>query len=333
MSVLVRTSSTGVSTRMSLPAKLFTSLALLLTAGAAVACEQYSAKPDVLLDTVYTSAPTGPNVFMAEERGRVAYQKCALPGGIVSVFVRLEVPGLTYVGDIQYEGRTYASYATATDSALLAFDTFSNFLDRRPVRLGEELELPYETFPGDVAQNTINYTALVFSRGGRMRTSSVRTGQVSLRSPAHPELDVTSAYYLAPQFPAVTCPLQDVSETLQDVQWAELPTPGSTAKEKPVAVRLSCGTDAPRAQITLTDAGDPTNSGSQLTPTADSDAKGVRVQLLQAGSEVNFGRIWNFEPGVGGTHDIAFTARYIRTDEPLMPGLIKGEAVLNVDYW
>lgn len=100
-----------------------------------------------------------------------------------------------------------------------------------------------------------------------------------------------------------------------------------------MAVRLSCGTDAPRAQITLTDAGDPANSGSQLTPTADSDAKGVRVQLLQAGSEVKFGRIWDFEPGVGGTHDIAFTARYIRTSEALVPGLIKGEAVLNVDYW
>lgn len=333
MSALVRTSSAGVSTRMSLPAKLFTSLALLLTAGAAVACEQYTAKPDVLLDTVYTTWPSGPNVFMAEERGRIAYQKCALSGGIVSVFVRLEVPGLTYVGDIQYEGRTYASYATATDSALLAFDTFWNVSDRRPLRLGEELELPYQTLSGDGAQYTINYTALVFSRGGRMRTSSVRTGQISLRSPAYPVLDAVAPYYLAPQFPAVTCPLQDVSETLQDVQWTELPTPGSTAKEKPVAVRLSCGTDAPRAQITLTDAGDPTNSGSQLTPTADSDARGVRVQLLQAGNEVNFGRIWDFEPGVGGTQDIAFTARYIRTDEPLTPGVIKGEAVLNVDYW
>jgi type 1 fimbria pilin len=333
MSIPVRISSTGISTRMSLPAKLFTSLALLLSAGAVVACEQYSAKPDVLLDTVYTSAPTGPNVFMAEERGRVAYRKCSLPGGIVSVFVRLDVPGLTYAGDIQYQGRTYASYVTSHDSALLAFDAFSNFNDRKPLRLDEELELQYQTVAGDGEQNTINYTALVFSRGGRMRTSSVRTGQVSLRSPAHSELDVTSPYYLAPQFPAVTCPLLDVSETLQDVQWAELPTPGSTAKEKPVAVRLSCGTDAPRAQITLTDAGDPTNSGSQLTPTADSDAKGVRVQLLQAGSEVNFGRIWDFEPGVGGTHDIALTARYIRTSEALVPGLIKGEAVLNVDYW
>lgn len=333
MSAHVRTASTGMVLRKSIPAKLFTALALVVTAGAAMACEQYSAKPDVLLDTVYTSPPSGANVFMAEERGRAAYEKCSLPGGTVSVFVRLEIPGLVYVGDIQYQGRAYASYATGTDSALLAFDAYSNIFDRRPLRLGEELELPYETAAGDGLQNTINYTALVFSRGGRMRTSSVRTGQVSLRSQAHPELDLTSSYYLAPQFPAVTCPLQDVSETLQDVQLAELPVPGSTAKEKPVAVRMSCGTDAPRAQITLTDAGDRTNSGNQLTPTADSDAKGVRVQLLQGGSEVNFGRIWDFEPGVGGTHDIAFTARYIRTNEALEPGQIKGDAVLNVDYW
>lgn len=306
---------------------------LLLATGAAAACEHYTVVPDVVLDTVFTNAPTDPHRFMAQGRGRSALRRCTLPGGPIPVFVRLDVPGLTYVGDLQYQGKTYASYASSGDSALLAFDVYWNDFDRKPLRLGEELEMEYETAAGDGTQNVISYTALVFSRGGRMRTSIIRTGSVSLRSPAYPGLDSSAPYYLAPQFPAVTCPLLDVSETLQDVQWAELPTPGSTAKEKPVSVRLSCGTDAPRAQITLTDAGDPTNSGSQLTPTADSDAKGVRVQLLQAGGEVNFGRIWNFEPGVGGTHDIAFTARYIRTDEPLMPGLIKGEAVLNVDYW
>lgn len=121
--------------------------------------------------------------------------------------------------------------------------------------------------------------------------------------------------------------------SLKDVQMAELAAPGATANEKPLAVRMDCGTDAPRATMTLTDAGDATNSGSLLTPTADSDARGVRVQLLQAGAEVQFGRIQDFDPGVGGVHDHQFTARYIRTDEPLVPGVIKGEAVLNVDYW
>lgn len=306
---------------------------VLVFSGTAAACEHYTAFPDVVLDTVFTNAPEDPQRFMIQERGRSSLRRCSFPGGPIPVFVRLDVPGLAYVGDLQYQGRTYASYATSEDSALLAFDVYWNEADRKPLRLGEELEMEYETTAGDGVQYVISYTALVFSRGGRMRTSSIRTGSISLRSPAHPGLDSSAPYYLAPQFPAVTCPVRDVSETLQDVQWAELSTPGSTAKEKPVAVRLNCGTDAPRAQITLTDAGDPKNSGSQLTPTADSNAKGVRVQLLQAGGEVNFGRIWNFEPGVGGTHDIAFTARYIRTDEPLMPGLIKGEAVLNVSYW
>ncbi|HFJ9598570.1 TPA: fimbrial protein [Stenotrophomonas maltophilia] len=307
--------------------------ALLLVTGAAQACEHYTAYPDVVVDSVYLSAPVAPCVFMAQERGRSALRKCSFPGGPIAVLVRLDVPGLVYAGELHYEGRTYASYASSPDSALLAFDVYSNIFERKPLRLGEELAMDYQTSAGDGLQHTINYTALVFSRGGRMRTSSVRTGQISLRSPEYPGLDSSAAYYLAPRFPAVTCPLQDVSEVLPNVQLAELPGPGSTAKEKPLAVRMNCGSDAPRAQITLTDAGDATNSGSQLTPTPDSDAKGVRLQLLQAGREVNFGRIWRFEPGAGGTHEIAFTARYIRTNESLVPGLIKGEALLNVDYW
>ncbi|HDS1638370.1 TPA: fimbrial protein [Stenotrophomonas maltophilia] len=96
---------------------------------------------------------------------------------------------------------------------------------------------------------------------------------------------------------------------------------------------MNCGVNPPRARMTLSDAGDASNTGSQLTPTADSDAEGVRVQLLRNGSEVQFGQTWDFEPSVGGVHDHQFTARYIRTDEPLVPGLIKGEAVLDVDYW
>jgi len=48
---------------------------------------------------------------------------------------------------------------------------------------------------------------------------------------------------------------------------------------------------------------------------------------------VQFGQTWDFDPGVGGVHDHQFTARYIRTNDALVPGTIKGEAVLNVDYW
>ncbi len=308
-------------------------LGLLLATGSAAACENYTLFPDVALDTLYASAPTAPGVFMSEERGRYAWRQCSLPGGPVSVFVRLDIPGLRYVSDVQYEGRTYATYASSDDSALLAFDTYWDTFDKKPLRLGEELETLYETAAGSGEQNVISHRVLVFSRGGRMRTSSVRTGNFSLRSPAYPVLDSSASYYLAPQFPITTCPMQDVTETLQDVQYTELPTPGSTAKEKRLVVRLDCGVDVPRAQITLSDATDRSNRGSQLTPTLDSDAKGVRIQLLQSGKEVEFNRISDFSPGTGGLHEIEYTARYIRTDGQLVPGLIRGEAVLDVDYW
>jgi hypothetical protein len=75
-----------------------------------------------------------------------------------------------------------------------------NALDRRPLRLGEEMEMMYETRAGDGLQYTVSYTALVFSRGGQMRSSSVRTGVVSLRSPIYPGLDSSAYYYLAPAF-------------------------------------------------------------------------------------------------------------------------------------
>jgi len=159
------------------------------------------------------------------------------------------------------------------------------------------------------------------------------TGTITLRAPSEPSLDHQSIVQLDLKFPAATCPLQDKAETLQDVQTAELSVPGSTAKEKLVAIRRDGGGDPPRARMTLSDAGDAANTGSQLTPTADSDAEGVRVQLLRNGSEVQFGQTWDFDPGVGGVHDHQFTARYIRTNEALVPGTIKGEAVLNVDYW
>lgn len=59
---------------------------------------------------------------MDQERGRLAMRKCSFPGGPIPVIVRLDIPGFTYVGELHYEGRTYASYATSADSALLAFD-------------------------------------------------------------------------------------------------------------------------------------------------------------------------------------------------------------------
>ncbi|WP_367380221.1 fimbrial protein [Stenotrophomonas cyclobalanopsidis] len=311
---------------------LMAAMGALFFAGSAAACEEYGARPDLIHDQAYTSYPPESGTRFDGGFAAKSFHKCG-KGGMEPIVMRLEMPGLSYEGDISYNGQTYPAYSAEPGSPLMIFSHKEGWDDPTPLRLNEDVQGIFEIHDGDGGQYSIVYRVEFFSRGGRMRTLATRHGTIDLRAPARPTLASRARVELALQFPAATCPLQDTAENLQDVQTAELSTPGSTAKEKLVAIRMDCGVDPPRARMTLSDAGDAGNTGSQLTPTADSNAEGVRVQLLRGGSEVQFGQTWDFDPGVGGVHDHQFTARYIRTDEPLVPGVIKGEAVLNVDYW
>ncbi|WP_229655270.1 fimbrial protein [Stenotrophomonas maltophilia] len=308
-------------------------LGLLFCAGSAAACVEYGINRDLLLDKMYDTYPETERARFDSKFAARAFRDCPERRD-VPVFMTLEMPGLTYQGEVTYKGNTYPAYAAAPDAPLVMFYHHVANSEDGPLRNGEEVPGLFEMSGGaGVNEAAIQYWVVVFSRGGRMRTPPPMVGTITLRAPSLPSIDTQSIVRLDLKFPAATCPLQDKAETLQDVQTAELSVPGSTAKEKLVAIRMDCGADAPRARMTLSDAGDASNTGSQLTPTADSDAEGVRVQLLRNGSEVQFGQTWDFEPGVGGVHDHQFTARYIRTNETLVPGTIKGEAVLNVDYW
>ncbi len=307
-------------------------LGLLFCAGSAVACVEYGINRDLVLDKMYDTYPEAGRVELDRKSAGRAFMDCPEKRD-VPVFMTLEMPGLTYEGEVTFKGATYPAYAAAPDAPLVMFYHHVAWSADGALRVGEEVPGLFEmSGPGGV-EASIQYWAVVFSRGGRMRTPPTMTGTITLRAPSEPSLDHQSIVQLDLKFPAATCPLQDKAETLQDVQTAELAVPGSTAKEKLVAIRMDCGVDPPRARMTLSDAGDAGNTGSQLTPTADSDAEGVRVQLLRGGAEVQFGQTWDFDPGVGGVHDHQFTARYIRTNDALVPGTIKGEAVLNVDYW
>ncbi len=307
-------------------------LGLLFCAGSAVACVEFGINRDLLLDKTYATYPDAGGVQFDQKVAGRAFQSCPEKRD-VPVFMTLEMPGLTYAGEVTFRGKSYPAYAAAPDAPLVMFYHHVAWSEDGPLRNGDEVPGLFEMSGGIGVEAAIQYWVVVFSRGGRMRTPPTMTGTITLRAPSEPSLDHQSIVQLDLKFPAATCPLQDKAETLQDVQTAELSVPGSTAKEKLVAIRMDCGVDPPRARMTLTDAGDTGNTGSQLTPTADSDAEGVRVQLLRGGAEVQFGQTWDFDPGVGGVHDHQFTARYIRTNEALVPGQIKGEAILNVDYW
>jgi type 1 fimbria pilin len=281
-------------------------------------------------DKVHETYPDVRERRMGQLAWVLAFERC-VGGDMFDVEVRLDWPGAVYVGDITYMGNTYPAYEVAPDSPLLIFLFQRIFgFQELPLRPGGSHSYPVTQVPD--GQVDFNFRPQYFSRGGRMRSVS-GSGNFSWKVAKYPNLNGDFALDYSFTFPITTCPLQDTAATLQDVQVAELSMSGSTAREKLVAIRMDCGIDPPRARMTLNDAGDAGNSGSQLTPTADSDAEGVRVQLLRNGSEVTFGQAWTFEPAVGGVHDHPFTVRYIRTSEPLVPGVIKGEAVLNVDYW
>lgn len=308
-------------------------LGLLFCAGSAAACVEYGINRELLLDKMYDTYPDTERVEFDRKQAARSFMDCPERRD-VPVFMTLDMPGLTYQGEVTFKGNSYPAYAAAPDAPLIMFYHHVTWSEDGPLRNGQEVPGIFEMYGGaGHHESTIQYWAVVFSRGGRMRTPAPMVGTITMRAPSLPSINTQTIVRLDLKFPAATCPLQDTAENLQDVQTAELSTPGSTAKEKLVAIRMDCGVDPPRARMTLSDAGDAGNTGSQLTPTADSDAEGVRVQLLRGGSEVQFGQTWDFDPGVGGVHDHQFTARYIRTDEPLVPGVIKGEAVLNVDYW
>lgn len=302
-------------------------LGACLVGGGAQACSSTMWPAD--RDLRYDTYPEAPKVWMRQVPGTITIRDCVGPDFQTSL--RLDMPDLLPVGDVTYNGRVMPAYEASPDSALLAF-SHQQFFGWAGVALRNGEEVPYPADVGSDGGAVFAPQVYVFSRGGRMRTFETR-GTLTMTSVEKPAVNIVMPVRLRVEFPATTCPLQDGNETLQEVQMAELSTPGSTAREKVVAIRMNCGIDPPRARMALVDAGDAGNTGSQLTPTADSDAQGVRVQLLRNGREMQFGQSWDFDPGTGGVHDHPFTARYIRLNEPLKPGQIKGEAVLNVDYW
>lgn len=248
------------------------------------------------------------------------------------MILTLDMPGLRAAGTIVYQGKTVPVFDFADDSPLFGF-VFFQALAWPEVALTPGTSTAYVLDAGSGPMTaTFNLRVVAFSRKAPMRTYAM-AGSLQMETPDFPSLNMTMPIQIELTFPHATCPLQDATESLRDVNFAELTSPGSTAAEKVVAIRMDCGASVPRARMSLHDAADASNTGSQLTPVAGSSAGGVRVQLLRAGKEVQFGQQWDFDPGVGGTHDHAFTARYYRTTDALTPGIINGEAVLDVDYW
>lgn len=259
--------------------------------------------------------------------------------GQEAFLINMNLPGLTYEGEILSAGGVMApAYSFGSRSPLLTFlfsvtpNGQTGQLPRIALRNGEvnrHAGVPF-TATGRVdhfLQMHIHY------RGGAMESvPSTFIGTIEF----WPENDASNPYRhsftLELDIPVVTCNLTDVSHSLDDARMEDLAASGSNAKESSFDVTMNCPMDNIDVQLSLADANDPGSSNGQLAPAPGATAGGVQVQLLRGGQPVQFGQAWSHGWSSKGQQAIPFSARYLRTADPLVPGDVKGEAVLTADY-
>ncbi|WP_454874462.1 fimbrial protein [Paraburkholderia xenovorans] len=115
---------------------------------------------------------------------------------------------------------------------------------------------------------------------------------------------------------------------------------GSVAGPQSFSLVFSCGSGA-QVSIVLTDNTDPSNRSNVLTPTADSTAKGIGIQILNdRGAPVSFGpdssepfttNQWVIGRSPDGRLEVPLIARYIRTGN-VVAGTIRALATFTMSY-
>ena len=256
--------------------------------------------------------------------------------GQTAFVVDLTVPGLTYERDISDRGLTYRAYSVGPRSPLIGFrhslSTQGNTLQNHmPLASGRNRN------PGLVLTATTPVTSslsiMLFARGGAMEgfpatdlgfaTSSVETD---------PGQTMQHTMRLEVAIRPATCSITSTSHALDSVIANDLAASGSNAKESSFDVMMNCPMGNIDVHLSLADANNPGSSNGQLAPAPGATAGGVQVQLLRGGLPVQFGRVWSHGWSSKGSQAIPFSARYLRTADPLVPGEVKGEAVLTADY-
>jgi len=259
------------------------------------------------------------------------------PAGQTAFLVNTQLAGLTYERDIAYAGIMVPAYSLGPRSPLVIFlhgvrRTGAADLSVIPIRNGQ-----LNRNPGVVLASTSgmeHYVQMrVFFRGGAME-SVPRTflGTVELWPEGNAANPFRHSFTLELTIPPVTCTLANATHTLDDVVANDLAVADRTAKPSTFDVAMNCPMANVDVTLTLTDANQPGNTGSDLAPGAGSTAGGVQVQLLRGGLPLQLGQAWSYGFSAKGQQAIPFQARYHRTAGPLVTGVITGEAVLVADY-
>lgn len=309
---------------------LLCALATMFLASPLAACQRL-----VLGDQTLDDDGTMPNLDLPDRyyRGKGGYLTNAYncPPGTAEFVVDVPLAGLTYVRDITYLGETWAAYQFSDRSPLIGMMYQVSGASPQPLHPGQRM-----TIEASVPSNgQLNAGVLIryFFRGGAMESVPYRyLGAVETWPVTDPGQRLLSPISLGFTVPPVTCTLANATHTLDDVVANDLAVADSTAKPSTFDVAMNCPMANVDVTLTLTDANQPGNTGSDLAPGAGSTAGGVQVQLLRGGLPLQLGQAWSYGFSAKGQQAIPFEARYHRTAGPLVSGVITGEAVLVADY-
>jgi len=277
-----------------------------------------------------------PDAAFSTESGGVVLNTFECTAGQTAFTIDAPLTGLTYVRDILHNGYPYKVYSTGPRSPLIGF-TFGvtgvdSGFEGRPIVIGASNRHPGVLLPTPHPV-TVNVYMVIFFRGGAMESIPMTDlGTITSSVEGDPSQTMRHHVRLQLTVPPSTCTLANASHALDDVVANDLAVSGSSAKESGFDVTMNCRMGNIDVHLSLADANNPGSSNGQLAPAPGTTAGGVQVQLLRGGLPVQFGHVWSHGWSSKGSQPIPFSARYLRTADPLVPGEVKGEAVLTADY-
>lgn len=312
--------------------------AVLLSASfSALACSEV--QPGATTDmTVNLWDDTAANVVVGNWRhaGNANFLLRCGAGTVVPIHVTAAMPNLEFVRNVTVDGLSFPAFGVRgrPRTPLLVFqytvgDGGGN-TQRFPLDIRTTLR-----FPGDGISGATRWSfaqMAIISRGGAMESLPMNVlGRITHVSPNFPALVKTDNYSVTANVLTKTCTFSNTTVTLRDAQFGDLPSAGSDTGTRAFGVTMNCNGAFPLF-LALTDANSPGNTGSRLTPTRNSTAGAVRVQLLRGGTPVVLGQRWSLSQTQNGSQTLLLAARYYRETGTFRVGVVEGQAIITATY-
>ncbi|MCD9085418.1 fimbrial protein [Stenotrophomonas sp. SY1] len=205
---------------------------------------------------------------------------------------------------------------------------------------------PFQPGIDGTAQLLIVKIGAISGKGvlGAKRVAEVRTGPTS-GDYLYTSYELAGAVEIVPQKPTCSVTNSVIPVSMMPEQHLPFTGVGSTSREVPWAIKLSCGGGLAGSSVAvfgvLTDAANPMNRSDMLPLSADSSAKGIAIQVLREGKLIHFGpdsaeaeveNQWAGGRAPNGTYSIPFTSRYVQTEHLVTSGTANARATFTLSY-